>query len=283
MSETWIGGYDRTLGSAYAVSLPTFEGPLDLLLQLIEREELDINEISLLTVTDQYLRTITQLTAIEPGALADFLVIASRLLYLKSISLLPKPPVVEEDEADSIDALIQQLLDYRRLKQAAAVLQDREERGLRVYVRTVPKPILERRLDLGNLDLSKLHLALRRVLQRIPSAAPMPRVKTYAVTVAERIETVRAYLQHTQQRTPQVDETPVTFTELLTSEATRLEIVVTFLAILELIKQRELLAIQSATFGEIRLLPFVVDSEPAPNGQPLDAVPVVALPAAPAQ
>ncbi len=272
MPEALIGGYDRTLGSAYAVSLPSFQGPLDLLLQLIERQELDINEISLLAVTDQYLRTITGLTAVEPGALADFLVVASRLLYLKSLSLLPKPQVIEEAEEESIDALIQQLLAYRRLKQAAAVLQEREEQGLRVYVRTAPRPALERRLDLSNLDVAKLYTALRRVLQRIPSDPPMPRVKTYAITVAEQIETVRTYvLDVHQQRALRGDEPTVTFTELLTHGATRLEIVVTFLAILELIKQRELLAAQSATFGEITLMPLAQHEDPI---EPIPALPL---------
>ena len=262
MSEALIGGYDRTLGAAYAVSLPSFQGPLDLLLQLIEKEELDINEISLLAVTDQYLRTITALEAMEPGALADFLVVASRLLYLKSLSLLPKPHVLEEDEEDSVDALIKQLLDYRRFKQVAALLAEREALGLRVYVRTAPQPAVERRLDLGNLDLAKLHMALQRVLQRIPSEPPMPRVKTYAITVAEQIDNVRSYLQTAhQQRARQGDTRNVAFTELLPQGATRLEIVVTFLAVLELIKQRELLAAQAGVFGEIILLPFASSPE----------------------
>ncbi|MCE7983047.1 MAG: hypothetical protein DYG89_17825 [Caldilinea sp. CFX5] len=269
MTEVLIGGFDRTLGAAYAVSLPSFQGPLDLLLQLIEKEELDINAISLVAVTDQYLRTIATLEEIEPGALADFLVIASRLLYLKSLSLLPKPSTVEEAEEESADALIKQLLEYRRFKQAAALLQEREAQGLRVYVRTAPKPELEKRLDLSNLDLNKLHNALRRVLQRIPSDPPMPRVKTYPITVAEQIEHVRTYVQERQQQTGSSGKAqPVTFTELLTRGSTRLEVVVTFLAILELIKQRELSAEQESTFGEIILVPLAAQ----PDGSPLDPV-----------
>ena len=104
--------HDHTIGASYPVTLPAYEGPLDLLLQLIEKEELDISEISLLSVTDQYLQTIEHLQEIEPGALADFLVIASKLLYLKSVRLLPKPqPPLDEDEEDVGDALIRQLLE----------------------------------------------------------------------------------------------------------------------------------------------------------------------------
>jgi segregation and condensation protein A len=269
MTEALLGGFDRTLGAAYPVSLPSFQGPLDLLLQLIEKDELDINAISLVAVTDQYLRTIAALEAIEPGALADFLVIASRLLYLKSLSLLPKPSTVEESKEESADALIKQLLEYRRFKQAAALLQEREAQGLRVYVRTAPKPELERRLDLSNLDLNKLHNALRRVLQRIPSDPPMPQVKTYPITVAAQIENVRNYLQQRQARAiDKTDEQPVTFTELLTRGSTRLEVVVTFLAILELIKQCELSAEQENTFGEIILTLLI----PQPNTPTFDLV-----------
>jgi segregation and condensation protein A len=180
---------------------------------------------------------------------------------------LPKPNTVEESEEESVDALIKQLLEYRRFKQAAALLQEREAQGLRVYVRTAPKPELERRLDLSNLDLNKLHNALRRVLQRIPSDPPMPRVKTYPITVAEQIENVRSYVQERQQQAGRNGKVqPVTFTELLSRGSTRLEVVVTFLAILELIKQRELSAEQENTFGEIILVPLAAQ----PDGSTLD-------------
>ncbi|HXF64556.1 MAG TPA: segregation/condensation protein A, partial [Caldilineaceae bacterium] len=127
---------DQALGAAYPITLPIFAGPLDLLLHLIEREELDISEVSLVAVTDQYLRTLEQLEEIQPGALADFLVVASRLLYIKSMRLLPKPPPAEgeEEETDS-DSLIRHLLEYRRFKEAASALRVREELGLRVFVR----------------------------------------------------------------------------------------------------------------------------------------------------
>jgi len=256
MNQSPILTYDPTLGAAYAVTLPAFEGPLELLLQLIEKEELDINAISLVAVTDQYLQTINGLTAVEPGALADFLVIASKLLYLKSLSLLPKPhPKLEEDEEDVGDALIRQLLEYRRFKQAAQLLQERDEQGLRTYVRTAPKPDVEKRLDLSNVDLHKLHAALRRVLQRMPSEAPMPRVKTYPITVAEQIEAVRSYLvQARQQGGESQSAAGVAFTELLSRQTNRVEVVVTFLAILELMKQREVQVEQTDTFGEITIV-----------------------------
>ena len=243
------------LGPAHPVTLPAFEGPLDLLLHLIEREELDISEISLMVVTDQYLRTIDLLEEIEPGALADFLVVASRLLYIKSRALLPKPaPPDDEDEEDAGDALVRQLIEYRQFKEVAAQLRQREDEGLRVYVRTAPRPELERRLDLSDLDLDVLHRALRRALERIPDDPPMPRVKSYEITVAEQIENVRSYVESVQRRNAD-GAGMVPFVDLLSRQATRLEVIVTFLAVLELVKQRELEFIQERTFGEIMLAP----------------------------
>ncbi len=233
------------LGAAYPVRLPLFEGPLDLLLHLIEREELDINEVSLAAVTDAYVRAIELLNEIEAGALADFLVLAARLLYLKSRTLLPKPRPAEEDEDESGDALIQQLLEYRRYKSVAEGLGQRQEAGLRAFVRLAPAPKGERKLDLAGVSVEKLTLALQRALRRIPTDPPKPRVHTYPITVAEQIEVVRQHLHVT------ATAEGLSFEQLLSTQHSRMEIVVTFLAILELIKQREITVEQDGIFGEI--------------------------------
>jgi len=247
---------NQPLGSGYAVHLPAYEGPLDLLLHMIEVRELDVSLISLMAVTDQYLKTLNELEEIEPGALADFLVVASRLLYIKSYNLLPKPrPPAEDDEEASGDALLRQLVEYRRFKQVAATLRAREEAGLRVYIRTAPKPEVERRLDMSNLDLDALQRSLRKVLQRIPVDPPMPRVKTYPITVAEQLESVRAYLRNVFAADRQKSQRGVSFEGLLSRSATRIEVIVTFLAVLELVKLHEIEVVQDATFGEIHLLP----------------------------
>ena len=242
----------QPLGSNYAVRLPAFEGPLDLLLHLIETQALDISAISLVAVTDQYLQTLGQLEEIEPGALADFLIVASRLLYIKSYHLLPKPrPAAEDDEDEaSGDALVRQLLEYRRFKEIAGLLHERELRGLRVYVRAAPLPEMPRRLELDEMDVSRLQAALRKVLQRMPVEPPMPRVKTYAVTVAEQIENVRAVLVSGSSER-------LSFERLLSGGADRMEVVVTFLAVLELFKLGEIEIVQEGTFGEILIVPCV--------------------------
>jgi segregation and condensation protein A len=245
------------LGAAYPVTLPVFEGPLELLLALIEREELDINTISLVAVTDQYLATLQNLREIEPGALADFLVVASQLLLIKSSRLLPSPAHLQENEENLGDNLIQQLLEYRQYKQAAAELRVREELGVRVYVRAAPPPELESAapipLELINVDAPRLHAALLSALQRMPPTSPLPTVQPYLVTVAEQIEVVRRQLDAV--RTADGAMQPVRFSEIVVDANGRMEVVVTFLAVLELVKQQELVAVQRDTFGEIWLAP----------------------------
>ncbi len=255
--------HSHDLGAAYAVSLPAFEGPLDLLLHLIERQELDISEISLVAVTDAYLQTIEEMEELEPGAIADFLVVASRLLFIKSRLLLPRLQTNDDDEEeDPGDALIRQLLEYRKFKEIAGTLKERDEAGLRVYVRMSNGPELDRILDISDIDLSKLHRAVRRALKRIPSDPPMPSVKGYAITVADQIQNVRDYIRSVQgsMRQGAADEemAMIPFSELLGQSSTRAEVVVTFLAILELIKQQEIIFEQEEVFGEIMIVPVAV-------------------------
>lgn len=238
------------LGSAYPVNLPMFAGPLDLLLRLIETQELEISTVSLVAVTDQYLRTVEGFKDVESSALADFLIIASRLVYIKSRSLLPQPRPADEaeDEEEPADVLVRQLIEYRRFKEVAAQLRAREEQRLRVYVRTAPPPELERRLEMGELRIGHLTAVLERVLARSAVQPQLPRVKTYPVTVAEQIAVVRAILA--------ASEKPLPFIDLLSAQTSRVEVIVTFLAVLELIKQREVTAHQEDAFSEILLTPF---------------------------
>lgn len=254
-----ITNRDQTHGAGYAVTLPVFEGPLDLLLHLIEKEELDISEVSLVAVTDQYLQTLEQLEEIQPGALADFLVVASRLLYIKSARLLPKPAANADGDGDeeSSDSLIRHLLEYRQFKRIAGDLRTREETGMRAFGRT-PSVMdfgaqYTRPVDLGDLELASLQGALRKALQRMPVDPAPPTVHPYTVTVADQIEVVRRVIAGRQ--------TQVRFSELLGGKASRLEVLVTFLAVLELIKQRELQAVQETTFGEILLIAAVVSGD----------------------
>ena len=238
------------LGAGYPVSLPIFDGPIELLLHLIERQELDITEVSLVAITDQYLRAIEAMQEIEPEALADFLVVAARLLYIKSRGLLPQPEVEEEEEKQS-EALLQQLLDYRRFKAAADELRLRASMGLRTNVRLAP-PQMERRLDLTELTIERLAAAAQRAMRNVASSVAPPSVRAYPITVAEQMAAIRERIRN-QAGTEGGGDRYLSFTALLSQSRSRLEIVVTFLAVLELIKQREIAAEQHETFGEIVL------------------------------
>ena len=235
-------------GAGYPVSLPIFDGPIGLLLHLIEREELEITDVSLMAITDQYLRAIESMREIEPEALADFLVVAARLLYIKSRGLLPQPEEEEEEEEDQGEALVQQLLDYRRFREAAGELRLRASIGMRTAARASPAQ-LERRMDLSALTLERLAAAARKALLALPDSPAAPTVRAYAITVAERIEAIRDRIRSQANGRGR----PLAFSGLLSESRSRLEIVVTFLAVLELVKRREISAEQEETFGEIML------------------------------
>src|SRR4030065_2495201 len=143
----------------YRVATDVDEGPLDLLLQLIERAELDITKLALAQVTDQYLehlrklsvRNLSERAAEEVSA---FLVIAARLLQIKSEALLPRPPAREPGEEDPGEALARQLQVYKKFKEIAAFLEQRQEAGLSTYLRIALSPRLDARADLSGVTLS---------------------------------------------------------------------------------------------------------------------------------
>jgi len=229
----------------YEVRLPIFEGPLDLLLHLIEQESLDITKISLAQVTDQYLDYISLLEELSAEALADFLVIAAKLLLIKSEMLLPRPPGApgEEEEEDIGDELAHQLIEYKRFKEAAGGLKQREESGLRAYVRIAPPPRLDKPLDLEDVSLADLVEAVQRALNVRPPRPPVSEVVTpFTVTVAEKMTFIEQKLER-QQR--------VSFNQLLDQATSRQEIIVTFMAVLELIKLKGIEVRQDRLFGKI--------------------------------
>ena len=235
----------------YKIDLPAFSGPLDLLLHLIEREELDITAISLAKVTEQYLAQVERLKENRMEQLIDFLVIAARLVLIKSRALLPQPPVVVagEDEEDPAEALVRQLRLYKQFKEAAGWLKAREEAGLRTYLRVAPPPKLETRLDMSGITLAMLVTAVRAALARARE-----REQSVSIVQPRRI-TIEGQIRRLQKRLQ--NGRSVKFRELLSEQTSSVEISVTLLAVLELIKRQEILARQPVMFGpiEIKKLP----------------------------
>ena len=246
----------------YRVSLDVYEGPLDLLLRLIEQQQLDITKVSLVLVTDQYLAHIARLQEVSASDLADFVALAARLLVIKSRALLPKPepPADEEEEEDPGEQLARQLIEYKKFKQAAAHLRELEETGLRGYPRIAAPPQIESRLKPGEVTLDELAAAFRRALETHPPLLPADQMLAPVVVhIADCIQ----HLARAVRRYPRIRLSTVT-----RHARSRVEVIVYFLAVLELIKQQRLRAVQEQPFGDI----YLEAREPDPEADipPLD-------------
>ncbi|MBI2863913.1 MAG: segregation/condensation protein A [Chloroflexi bacterium] len=230
----------------FQVQLPVFQGPLELLLHLIEKKQLDITALSLVEVTEQYMEHVRSAEQIDLAALADFLVIGAKLLLIKSASLLPRPPAQEQPEdGDAGDDLTQMIEEYRKFREASRFLRARDESGLRGYPRSAPPPKLEARPAPLELALPELQRAFMRLLQP-RRGEEVPPVERRKVTVGERIEMLRARLAAGQM---------ITFHAFVADCPTREALVVSLLSVLELVKAREVEIYQESLFGEILIVP----------------------------
>ena len=231
----------------YTITLPVFEGPLDLLLRLIEREELDITTVALAQVADQYLAHVRAMQAPDPAALSAFLLIAARLLVIKSRALLPRPPAsgaADEALAEG-EELVRQLQEYQRFKQAAALLRAWEAQGRRSYTRVAPPPARPAprpaRLDVTLADM--LAAVQRRMQLMMPLEAPAAALPaTKVLTVGEMAARIRARLQAQEW---------FSFEDLLGAAVSRVELVVALWAVLELLKRQAIVVEQGELFGPI--------------------------------
>ncbi len=226
----------------YEVRLPVFEGPLDLLLYLIEREELDITLVALAQVTDQYLAYLQEMTHRDVREMTSFLVIAAKLLLIKSLALLPRPARLPPEAEEAGEELVHQLQVYKKFKELASLLASREEQKLRSYVRTASPVRPAPQLDMEGVTLDALLIAVQRALAAFPAPPVDEVVSPVTITVADQIARIEEQLA----RRPRI-----CFSELLAGAGSRVEIIVTLLAVLELIKQDRILVHQEHLFGEI--------------------------------
>ena len=243
---------------SYEVQLEVFNGPLDLLLHLIEHNELDITTVSLAQVTDQYLAYLRLIEERRPDDIAGFVVIAARLLLIKSRALLPQPPPLIQEEEDIGEDLVRQLREYRRFKHIAAILRQRDDDGLSSHPRTAPASTflnLVPKLDLEGTSLEDLIGALRELLEE-QEADEGPSVVPHKVTIGQKIVEIDRLLQARQS---------LTFDELFASETSRLEVIVTLLAVLELIRTHRVQAQQSTLFGPISITPLEASGHAPPQ------------------
>jgi segregation and condensation protein A len=239
----------------FHVKLPDFEGPLDLLLYLIEREELDITRVSLAKVTGSYLEYIHLLEQLQVDQVADFLVVAAKLLLIKSEALLPRPPAIKPDDDEDVgDDLVKQLLLYKQYKESARKLSDRETAGLHTYVRIAPPPKIEAKLDLSNVTVDMLIKAVRGVLEIEPPSPPVGTVvKPFTLTIREQMNLIERILRYRPN---------ISFKRMLRRARNRVEIIVTFLAVLELLRRRKVEVLQDQMFGDILISPLAPELQP---------------------
>ena len=228
--------------SDYTVETYAYEGPLDLLLQLIERAELDITEVSLAQLTDQYLEHLNSISEVATEEVSAFLVIAAKLIQIKSEVLLPRHSENDEEE-DVGQELVRQLKLYKRFKEISKILRCYEESGSRTYLRIAPTPNIKNKIDISEINLYDLLVAAQTVLLTSKPDAQLESVITISrITIHQKINYIAQILKHGDQGT---------FKQLLSKEPTREEIVVTFLAMLELVKRHLVQAWQESLFGGI--------------------------------
>jgi segregation and condensation protein A len=232
----------------YKVKLEVFEGPLDLLLYLIKKDEVDIYDISLERITSQYLEFMEAFKALDLELAGEFVVMAANLIYLKSRALLPahvQPPEEEAEEDDPRWDLIRQLVEYKKFKDAAAHLSLRELEQSNLFARMSETAEAPPERPLGDVSVFDLINAFNNVLKRIASKSEdLKEIFEENYTVSDKIDFIMKMTS---------SGVPLKFTELFASAASRSEIVVTFLALLELIRLKQMRCVQEAPFAEIEL------------------------------
>jgi len=235
----------------YKVKLEVFEGPLDLLLYLIKRDEIDIYDISIERITRQYLEYLQAFKELKIDIAGEFVVMAANLIYLKSRSLLPldqQPPEEDAEEDDPRWDLIRQLIEYKKFKEAAAQLHDRALEQERIFTRDGGSAAISAApLPLHEVGIFQLIHAFQEVIKRVEAREDLQEIFGERFSVSDKIEKILERVG---------DGTPVRFSELFGQIVSRVEIVVTFLALLELIRLNQVRAMQRKMFDEIEIAPI---------------------------
>lgn len=229
------------LSSSYTVKLEVFEGPLDLLLHLIKREQVSIYEIPIARITEQYLEYLRLMQEMDIAVASDFLVMAATLIYIKTKMLLPRTPDVEEgvEPDDPRHELVQQLLEYQKYKAAAEMLWSKAEVEQAVFVRSSTQ--VEGSEYEVAATVYDLFEAFRKTMERLKATIALE-IEREEVTMAEKI----AELRHCLKTNARLD-----ITRMLEEARSLSELIAIFLAALELVKESVIRLIQQTAFGQI--------------------------------
>ena len=259
----------------YKVKFEVFEGPLDLLLYLIKKEEVDIYEVNLTKLATQFIEYIDTMRLLDLEIAGEFLVMASTLMYIKSKELLPVEQQVQVEGDDEGEdprwELIRQLVEYKKFKDAAAQLQTLEAAQENTFPRLPIKPVFAEEAAPVKAEVSIFDLlnAVNTVLQRFTKRDDARDIFEDKWTVSEKIEHVMKSIS---------ERGKVTFTELFAQAASRSEVVCTFLAILELIRLKQLVCAQAEPFAEIEVRAAVTAVAAPLANIPAEAVPSASSP-----
>jgi len=251
---------------SYQVKLPAFEGPLDLLLHLIKEHRIDIYDIPIALITRQYIEYLDLMKELNLSVAGEFLVMAATLIQIKSRMLLPREeqPESAEPEEDPREELVRRLVEYQRFKNAAEALEEREAAWRDVFRREpTPAPQEPEEYELGELSVFDLLTALREVIERVPDQTIME-VTVDTLTVRDRMTAI------IERFDALADSASLRFDHLFDGVETRLAVIVTFLALLELVKMHVLGLRQNASGGEILVVrvdptPAAADGADSPN------------------
>ena len=247
------------------VKLPVFEGPLDLLLYLIKKDELDIYDIPIERITSQYLDYLRLIKMLDLEVAGEYLVVASTLVYIKSRVLLPhdqRPPEDEAEEDDPRWELVRQLVEYKKYKDAAFELQQCLERQETVHGRGgsfKPDAAPDGSLPFDRVGLFDLLSVFQRVLARASANEDLRDIFEDRFTVSDKILFIQGEIANRKR---------LVFEELFVEGATRTEIVVTFLAVLELIRLKQIAVSQESPFSPIELVRLTVETREYPPDEP---------------
>ncbi len=233
----------------YDVNLDVFEGPLDLLLHLIKKNDLEISEIKIAEITSEYLSYLDLMKELNIDIAGEFLVMASTLMQIKAKTLLPSEGEKEDSEEDPFDQLKNRLLEYQKYKEIGKLLSYKAIENSQVYYR--PAPVINKHDFILDATLFDLMSSFREALTALPES--VKEIMYKEIPIETKIREILDILEGRQY---------ISFTEILKLQKTRMALIVSFMAVLELIKSKQIAAKQSELFDEIRIYRVYNEIEP---------------------
>ena len=249
MQPSPVDSHLQSTDSIYSIKLDIFEGPLDLLLHLIQKDEMDIRDIRIAEITERYLEWLNLMERLDLDVASEFLVMAATLLYLKSQSILPSATAQASQPAKDREELVKQLLDYKQFKEASQALDRYAEKHEQIFGRSIDLDV-----ELGDLrefeikaTLFDLLTAFQQTTERLQfiDDDAYEEINEEQITVEEKMAFLERRLKESEQ---------VQCEDRFSGFATKIEQIVTFLAILELIRLRRIIAIQTGQLGRIYIV-----------------------------